>query len=59
MPESKTPKFPVRVQIKRYSGGIHDDWYWKSLCIVYDNESLGFLLRLLDDAKFEHREEST
>ena len=58
MPESKTPKFPVRVKIKEYSG-IHGDWYWKSLCIVYDNEALGFLLRLLDNDKYEHREEST
>lgn len=43
MPESEErPRFPVRLQIQKYSG-IHDDWYWSTLCIVYDVESMRLL----------------
>lgn len=58
MPEPKAPRFPVRVKIKEHLG-CQGDWFWKTLCIVYDNEALGFLLRLLDKGEHEHREEAT
>ncbi len=54
--------FPMRVYIKEYYQGNvrheRDDWFWKSLCIVYDNEALGFLERLLSQSSIEHKSES-
>ena len=55
--ESKL-KFPIRLKLKQHCP-VHGDWLWKSLCIVYDNEALGILTRLLDAADMEYREEST
>lgn len=42
----ETGTFPKRIRIEQ---STHDgkDSYWRTLCIVYDNESLGILERLL------------
>lgn len=48
-------KFPMRIQIKEYH--TSDDFLWKTLCIVYDNEALGIMERLLATA-FEFRTQS-
>lgn len=43
-------RFPVRVLVKEHH---HDGFFWKSLCIVYDNEALGLLERLLKASELE------
>ena len=54
-------KFPMRVSTKEYlpvyGNGI-DVYRWKMLCIVYDNEALGFIERLLKGHDIEHKTES-
>lgn len=37
-------KYPVRVYIKEHHG---TDFFWKSLCLVYDAEAYGILERCL------------
>ena len=49
-------KFPVRVYVK-WLDQDGKDWRWRSICIVYDNESLGWLERAL--AGHELKIEST
>lgn len=38
--------FPVRVFVK-WSHLDGKEWYWRSICVVDDNESLGWLERAL------------
>lgn len=52
-------KFPVRIYLKEWHPVYPPSdpgFFWKSLCIVYDNEALGILERLLGD--MEHKVES-
>lgn len=42
--------FPVRLSIKEHHP---DGWFWKTLCVVYDNEALGILERLLTGFEFK------
>ncbi len=58
MSDESKPKFPVRVMHKMPVQGW-SYWYWSTLCIVYDSEALGILLRLMDSNGIEHREEPT
>ena len=47
--------FPARMFVKEYQpvyGG--DGFFWKSLCVVYDNESLGLVERLLKQSDLEY-----
>ena len=52
-------KFPVRILIKEYVPIFHrgEEFFWKSLCIVYDNEALGFLERLISATSIDHKVE--
>jgi hypothetical protein len=45
-----------RVYVKEYlTAGGHMDWFWKFVCITFDNEGLGLVERLLDGAGLEHK----
>ncbi len=49
-------KFPMRIYIKEYVKA--DDWFWRSLCIVYCNENLGLMERILQRCEMECKAES-
>ena len=55
----KPTKFPCRIYIKEYA--VNDrgdnDFFWKSLCVVYDNEALGLIERLLQRSEIEYKVE--
>lgn len=46
-----------------YTRQYHDiagggsEWHWKPLCVVWDNEALGFMERLLTAAEIEFKVE--
>lgn len=42
---------PIRVLRKQWI--TDEDFEWKFVCIVYDNEQLGFIERLLSSANWE------
>jgi hypothetical protein len=44
-------KFPVRVYVKETHA--NGDFFWKSLCVVYDNEALGLLERMLSSLELK------
>jgi len=52
--------FPVRFYIKEYAPVFHrgEEFFWRSLCIVYDNESLGLMERLLQRSDLEYKWQS-
>lgn len=40
--------FPKTIYVKQHNvttNPYEDDWSWKSLCLVYDNEALGIIER--------------
>ena len=54
-----SPKFPCRVYVKEWVSVLYcgDLFFWKSLCIVYDNEALGLIERLLQQSEIEYKTE--
>jgi len=56
-----TPKFPCRIYVKEYVRNVndhgHEGFFWKSLCIVYDNEAFGLIERLLTANEIEYKVE--
>ena len=57
-----TPKFPCRIYVKEYVSNVndhgHEGFFWKSLCIVYDNDALGLIERLLQRSDIEYKTEA-
>ena len=52
-------KFPMRIYLKEYLPVYSEEgWRWRSLCIVYCNESLGIIERLLQRCDMEYKSES-
>lgn len=55
-------KFPCRVYVKEYVRNVNDrgddGFFWKSLCIVYDNEAFGLIERLLQNVGIEYKTEA-
>lgn len=52
-------KFPTRIYIKEYAPVYaKESWYWKSLCIVYCNETLGLMERMLQRCDIDFKSES-
>jgi len=43
------------IYIKMYHQGTKDDFHWKHLCVVMDNESLGLLERMLKTIGYEFK----
>lgn len=48
----------MRTTIYRRSHLVGDDYYWKILCVVYDNDSLDLLLTLLGERGIEYKTET-
>ena len=55
-----TPKFPYRIYVKEHvvNDRGDNDFFWKSLCIVYDNEALGLIERLLTAHEIDYKVEA-
>lgn len=55
-----TPKFPCRIYVKEYvvNDRGDNDFFWKSLCVVHDNEALGLIERLLKESEIEYKKDT-
>mgnify|MGYP001618994413 CR=1 FL=1 len=40
------------VFIKEYNYHGEDNWFWKTLCVIFDSEALGLLERLIAPSGF-------